>query len=48
MGVSKTALNIIKQAIKIRMARGEGFNQIIVSYPKLSAEQVEQLRKELE
>lgn len=46
--VSTLGFKIIKNAIKIRLDRGEVLADIIASYPKLSDEQVEEAKKEFE
>lgn len=48
MAVSQTAYNIIKKAVIIKIKRGEDAVTAIASYPKLSAEQAEQMLIELQ
>lgn len=48
MAVTKSAYNIIKKAVIIRVKRGEDINEVISSYPKLSDKQAAQLLVELE
>ena len=43
MAVSKMAFKIVKNAVQIRLERGEELEDILASYPKLSAEQVAEL-----
>lgn len=45
MAVSTMAFKIVKSAVQIRLERGEALEDILVSYPKLSVEQTEELRK---
>jgi uncharacterized protein (DUF433 family) len=46
MAVSTLGFKIIKNAIKIRLDRGEILDDIITSYPKLSEEQVAEAKEE--
>lgn len=46
MGVSALQFKIIKRAVKTRLANGESFEEIIACYPKLSQEQVAELKAE--
>ena len=46
--VSTLGFKIIKNAIKIRLDRGELLDDIIASYPKLSDTQKEEAKKEFE
>lgn len=46
MAVSKVGLKIIKRAVKIRLDDGEGIDDILESYPKLSDSQRDELRQE--
>jgi uncharacterized protein (DUF433 family) len=46
--VSALGFKIIKNAIKIRLDRGETLDDIIASYPKLSDSQKEEAKKEFE
>lgn len=46
--VSTLGFKIIKNAIKIRLDRGELLDDIIASYPKLSDSQKEEAKKEFE
>lgn len=46
--VSTLGFKIIKNAIKIRLDRGETLDDIIASYPKLSDAQKEEAKKEFE
>lgn len=48
MAVTKSAYNIIKKAVIIRVKRGEDVNEVIASYPKLSDKQAAQLLVELQ
>lgn len=45
--VTASAYKIIKKAVILRLKRGESIEEILPSYPKLSAAQVEQLIQEL-
>lgn len=45
MVVSKMAFKIVKSAVRIRLERGEELEDILASYPKLSAEQTVELRE---
>lgn len=45
MAVSKMAFKIVKSAVQIRLERGEELEDILASYPKLSAKQVTELRE---
>lgn len=45
MVVSKMAFKIVKSAVRIRLERGEELEDILASYPKLSAEQIVELRE---
>ena len=45
--VTASGYKIIKKAVIVRLKRGEAFEDIIISYPKLSAAQIEQLIQEL-
>lgn len=47
MAVSKVALRIIERAVKIRVDQGENLDEILLSYPKLSDEQINELREKL-
>ena len=44
MAVSKMAFKIVKSAVRIRLERGEELEDILASYPTLSAEQTSELR----
>lgn len=46
--MSKLQLRIIKRAINTRLNNGEEFDEIIIDYPKLSEEEISQLRLELD
>lgn len=48
MAVSALGFKIIKNAIKIRIDRGETLNDIVDSYPKLSDEQKKEALAEFE
>ena len=43
MAVSKMAFKFGKSAVQIRLERGEELEDILASYPKLSAEQTAEL-----
>ena len=45
MAVSEMAFKIVKSAVQIRLERGEELEDILASYPKLSAEQTVELRE---
>lgn len=45
--MTELQLRIIKRAIKTRLANGEDFNKIILSYPKLTEEETNQIKNEL-
>lgn len=45
--VTKSGYKIIKKAVIIRLKKGEFVDDILLSYPKLSEAQVEQLIDEL-
>lgn len=45
MAVSTMAFKIVKSAVQIRLDRGETLEDILASYPKLSATQAAELRK---
>lgn len=45
-GVSALAFKIVKKAIKIRIDRGEEFDEILESYPKLSQSQADEAYEE--
>lgn len=40
-------LRIIKRAIKTRLANGEEFDEIILSYPKLTENEIAEIQSEL-
>lgn len=44
--VSALGFKIIKNAIRIRLDRGESLDDILASYPKLSDAQVKEAKKE--
>lgn len=46
--MTKSAKNIMIRVIKKRMAAGESFDAIIEDYPKLTDEEVEELRAAVE
>lgn len=46
MGVSALQFKIIKRAVKTRLANGEKIDEILADYPKLSDEQVAEIRAE--
>ena len=46
MGVSALQFKIIKRAVKTRVANGEKLDEIIACYPKLSEQQVAELKAE--
>nr|DAF55358.1 MAG TPA: Protein of unknown function (DUF433) [Siphoviridae sp. ctZHD14] len=48
MAVSALGFKVIKNAIQIRLNRGEFLEEILASYPKLSTEQTNIARKEFE
>lgn len=41
-------LRIIKRAIKTRLANGEDFDEIILSYPKLTEKEIAEIKAELD
>ncbi len=43
--MSKAAKNVMVRVIKRRLAKGETFDEIIATYPKLTAEEVEELKE---
>ena len=45
--MSKSAKKIMVRVINSRMAEGETFEEIIADYPKLTPEEIEELRKEV-
>lgn len=45
MAVSTMAFKIVKSAVRTRLERGEELEDILASYPKLSAEQAAELRE---
>lgn len=45
--MSKVIKNIVVRAVKIRMAAGETFENIVKSYPRLSKSEVEEIKKEI-
>jgi len=45
MAVSAVGYRIIERAVAIRLGKGEELEDIIASYPKLSDDQVDQLKK---
>lgn len=45
MAVSQMAFKIVKSAVQIRLDRGETLEDILASYPKLSAEQTAELHE---
>lgn len=45
MAVSAMAFKIVKSAVQIRLDRGETLEDVLASYPKLSAEQASELRE---
>lgn len=45
MVVSALGFKVIKNAIKIRLDRGESLEEILATYPKLSTAQVEEARE---
>lgn len=48
MAVSKVAYRVVTRAAKARVAAGESVEDVVASYPRLSEEQAESLRAELE
>lgn len=48
MTVSVLGFKVIKNAIQIRLNRGESLEEVLASYPKLSTEQTNIARKEFE
>lgn len=40
--------NIVVRVVKNRMAAGEKFKNIMSSYPKLTKEEIEEIKKEIE
>lgn len=44
MAVSTVGFRIIEKAVQIRLSQKENINDIVASYPKLSAEQAQQLK----
>lgn len=46
--MSKAAKNIFVRVIKRRLAAGEELEEILKSYPKLSEEEKEELKAEIE
>lgn len=47
MAVSDAGFRIILRAAQIRVNQGEDVDEVIETYPKLSSEQVEELRKQI-
>lgn len=45
--MSKVIKNIVVRAVKIRMAAGETFEDIIKSYPRLLENEIQEIKKEL-
>ncbi len=45
MAVSAVGYRIIERAVAIRLGKGEKLEDIITSYPKLSDDQVKQLKE---
>lgn len=45
-GVSALAFKIVKEAVKIRLDRGETLDDILNSYPKLSQAQADEILEE--
>ena len=45
MAVSTAGFRIVERAVQIRVAQGEDLEEVIASYPKLSAEQAQTLRE---
>ena len=43
--MSKSAKKIMVRVINNRMAEGETFEEIIADYPKLTSEEIEELRE---
>ena len=43
--MSKSAKKIMVRVINNRMAEGESFEEIIADYPKLTEEEIEELRE---
>lgn len=43
--MSKTKFNLMVRVITNRMQEGEAFDDIITDYPKLTAQEVEELRE---
>lgn len=46
--MSALQLRIIKRAIKSRLSGGEEFDDIVKDYPKVTAEEIEQIKNEIE
>lgn len=47
MAIAANAYKVVKRAAQIRVSRGESVDEVVASYPKLSAEQAKQLKSEL-
>lgn len=45
--MNKTKLRIMLRAISIRLSKGEKFNDILASYPKLTDEDKEKIKAKL-
>ena len=45
--MNNTAKNIMVRVVKNRMAAGEKFEDIIKSYPRLTKDEIEEIKKEL-
>lgn len=45
--MSKLQMRIIKRAVKNRLSDGEELDEIIKSYPKLTEEEIEEIKAEI-
>jgi Protein of unknown function (DUF433). len=45
--MSKAVKNIIVRVVKNRMAAGEAFEEIIKSYPRLTKDEIKEIKEEL-